>query len=107
MGLAQEALALVLVPRGVEQDLQGHGAAQLLVLGAVDDAHAALAQPGQDAVVADDRPDENVARGAPAEAGLTSIVRACGETVLSSSGVTEIRVKDLTGGARATGRHGR
>ncbi len=59
--LAEEALALLLAARGVDQHLERHCAAELLVLGSVDDAHATFAQATHDVVVIQRRPDEIVA----------------------------------------------
>ena len=51
--LAAEPLQQLRVPsRAGRQDLQGHAAAQRLLLGLVDDAHAAPADLAEDPVVA-------------------------------------------------------
>jgi AcrB/AcrD/AcrF family len=53
-GLAQKALAAGLAPRHLgTQQLEGDCSLQALVLGPVDDAHATLAEPGQDPEVRD------------------------------------------------------
>ena len=51
--------------RRIGEDLQGHAAAERLLLGLVDDAHAAAADLAEDAVVAQLLQRRGVAVGAP------------------------------------------